>query len=185
MSILGMGIWEMLIIVVITLIVAGPQRMLRWAYLTGRFFGQVRIMWSRIMDSMQDEFDRSGIDVKLPKDITDRRGMRKFASDALRPLREPMNEAMKEYYDEARKTEETLKNDTKINTWMPEKGAVPRNGNNPAADAVRANTALHAAKAAGEQTEPSEPNKPDTTQDDQPSNKFGTWAAPADPDQES
>ncbi|TVR24081.1 MAG: hypothetical protein EA396_02150 [Anaerolineaceae bacterium] len=97
MSIFGIGIWEIVMIMLIALIVAGPRRLLNWAYVTGRFFAQMRQLWDRTVSAMQKEIDSAGVDFKLPKDPTDRRAMRRLAEDAVRPLREPMEKAMRDY----------------------------------------------------------------------------------------
>lgn len=102
MSIFGIGIWEIVMIMLIALIVAGPRRLLNWAYVTGRFFAQMRGLWDRTVTAMQKEIDSAGVDFKLPKDPTDRRAMRRLAEDAVRPLREPMEKAMRDYETERR-----------------------------------------------------------------------------------
>lgn len=109
MNILGMGIWELLLIMIIAMVVAGPQRLLRWAYLAGRFFAQVRVVWGRVMEDVQREFDEAGVDVHLPKDPSNRQQMRRFAQEALRPIREPMQQAMQDYEEERRRLNQELK----------------------------------------------------------------------------
>ena len=97
MNILGVGPAELLLILVIMLIVAGPKRMIQWAYILGQYMAKLREMWRTIMESLQKEFDEAGVDIKLPKELPTRSDINRVASDALRPLQEPMQQAMTEY----------------------------------------------------------------------------------------
>jgi len=111
MNILGMGIPELLLIIVIAMIVAGPKRLMQWAYLSGRFLGQMRVVWGQMMDSVQKEFDDAGVNIKMPKDPLNRNQVRKFTQDALRPFSEPMQQAMDEYEREAKALEAEIRKD--------------------------------------------------------------------------
>ncbi len=108
MNLFGIGGTELLLIVLIMLVVAGPKRMLQWAYVLGKYLGQLRILWSQAMDTIQKELDESGVDVKLPKDIPTRGDIARLASQAMRPLQEPMQEVMDEYETERKKVSKTL-----------------------------------------------------------------------------
>jgi len=68
-EILGVGPLEIVAIVVIMLIVAGPKRMARWAYLTGQYLAQFRAMFQETMSAIQKEVEESGLDVR--QDIQD------------------------------------------------------------------------------------------------------------------
>ncbi len=102
MSLFGVGILELILVLMIALVVAGPKRLLHWAYLSGRFIAQMRTMWGKVVEAMQNEFDESGVDFKLPKDPTNRQEMQRFRQDVLRPLREPIHQAMRDYEEEQR-----------------------------------------------------------------------------------
>lgn len=101
MNILGVGSWELIFILLIALIVAGPKRMLQWAYILGKYIGYLRVMWGRMMQQLQKEFDEAGVDIKLPKDIPTRRDLSRLASRALEPVTTPMRETMDELNKEA------------------------------------------------------------------------------------
>jgi len=133
MNLFGVGGTEILLIVVIMLIVAGPKRMLQWAYILGQYLGQLRILWGQTMEGIQKEFDESGVDIKLPKDIPTRGDITRLARQALKPVEEPMNEVVKEYEAQhkaigksMRDDAKTIKESTKINTEN-------KNGNKPKA----------------------------------------------------
>lgn len=109
MSLFGVGIMELVLVVVIALIVAGPKRMLQWAYLTGRFIAQVQHTWSKAVSAMQKEFDEAGVDLHLPKDPMNPQEMRRFKEEALKPIREPMEQAIRDYQDEQRSLHNEIK----------------------------------------------------------------------------
>lgn len=111
MNVFGIGGTELLLIVLIMLIVAGPKRMMEWSYLLGRYLGQLRIMWRQMMESVQQEFDEAGVDIKLPKDLPTKRDIGRLANQALKPLQEPMQEVIDEYESQRKETEKALHED--------------------------------------------------------------------------
>jgi sec-independent protein translocase protein TatB len=68
MNILGVGPAELIVILIIMLVVAGPKRMIEWAYQAGKYAAQLRAMFQETMDAFQKELAQSGID--MPKDLT-------------------------------------------------------------------------------------------------------------------
>ncbi len=100
MNILGIGGWELLVIFIIMLVIAGPKRMIRWSYQLGLLIGKLRRMWEEAVDLMQKELDESGVDVKLPKQPPTPQTLRnevnrKLSStwnQATKPLQESLNE---------------------------------------------------------------------------------------------
>lgn len=100
MNILGIGGWELALIVLIMLVVAGPKRMLQWAYILGKYLGQLRILWGQLMTGVQKELDDAGVDLQLPKDIPTRGDINRVARDALRPMTEPVEQTIREYEKE-------------------------------------------------------------------------------------
>ena len=69
MNILGVGPAEVVVIVILMLVVAGPKRMIQWAYHAGRYTAMFRQMFQETMAQITREFEESGIDVR--KDIAD------------------------------------------------------------------------------------------------------------------
>lgn len=67
MEILGVGPLEVIAIFIIMLVVAGPKRMARWAYIAGQYVARFRAMFQETMAAIQKEFEESGMDVR--KDI--------------------------------------------------------------------------------------------------------------------
>lgn len=67
MNILGIGGPEILVIFIIMLVVAGPKRMIHWAYVLGQYVAKFRAMWSETVDLVQQEFDQANVDIKIPK----------------------------------------------------------------------------------------------------------------------
>jgi Sec-independent protein translocase protein TatA len=96
MNIFGIGELELVLIIVIALIVAGPKRMIQWMYVLGRFVARLRRIWAEAMVMVQRELDQAGVDVEVPKDIPTRGDLRKMTEKALKPFSEPMQEVVKE-----------------------------------------------------------------------------------------
>ncbi|MFW5691547.1 MAG: hypothetical protein ACOCXZ_03505 [Chloroflexota bacterium] len=184
MNILGMGLWELVLVLVIALVVAGPKRTLNWMYVLGRFAAQVREMWSRVMEGVQKDLDDAGVDIKLPADPTDRAEMSRFARDALRPLQEPMQKAMRDYENEARQLEKTIKDEAHLEIDKVEgvvaearqsvmdKPAAPL----AASGAAAANGQGREAPASAQQNDPAEDT---TSASAKPAKRrdFGTWSS--------
>lgn len=99
MNILGVGPAEFVVILIIALIFAGPQRMLRWAYFAGQALAKLRVMWGEIMEVVQKEVNAAGFDIEVPRDLPTRNSLNKMAQDAMKPLSQPVETAMKEVED--------------------------------------------------------------------------------------
>jgi Sec-independent protein secretion pathway components len=72
MNILGIGGPELILILLIMLIVAGPKRMIAWAYTLGKYIARFRRMWEETVDVLQKEFDEAGVDIKVPRELPTR-----------------------------------------------------------------------------------------------------------------
>jgi Sec-independent protein translocase protein TatA len=66
-NIFGIGPWQILIIFTIMLVVAGPKRMVEWAYQAGRYAAMLRGMMQETMNAVHKEIEASGLDIR--KDI--------------------------------------------------------------------------------------------------------------------
>jgi Sec-independent protein translocase protein TatA len=66
-NIFGIGPWQILIIFTIMLVVAGPKRMVEWAYQAGRYAAMLRSMMQETMNAVHKEIEASGLDIR--KDI--------------------------------------------------------------------------------------------------------------------
>lgn len=177
MNILGVGPAELVVILIIALIFAGPQRMLRWAYYAGQMLAKLRVMWGEVMEVVQKEINAAGFDVEVPRDLPTRGSITKMAQDVMKPLSQPVEDAMKEVEDTKKqisqagkdvKTEvnssinETQKavNAAKINTTKNSNQTTqtPQNGNTP------------------ESTSAAEDDEDNSSSNDN-SNGFGTWSS--------
>jgi len=94
MDILGVGGWELVAILLIMLIVAGPKRMISWSYTLGKYVSQLRRMWADTAQMLQKELDDAGVDVQVPKDIPTRGDLNRELGRALTPVTKPFQETM-------------------------------------------------------------------------------------------
>ena len=92
MNIIGVGTSELLLVLVIMMVVAGPKRMIIWANLLGQYWVKLRRIWSEMVKEIQKELDDAGVDVKLPKTPPTRTQMDKWAQAAMKSVSEPLQE---------------------------------------------------------------------------------------------
>ena len=92
MNILGIGSTELLIVLVIMMVVAGPKRMIMWANLLGQYWVKVRRVWSQITSEIQSELNEAGLDVKIPENPPTRMQMDKWAQASMKSLTKPLQE---------------------------------------------------------------------------------------------
>lgn len=155
MEILGVGGWEMVAILLITLVVAGPARMIRWAYQIGRFFAKLRVLWSQAAASLQKEFDAAGVDIQVPKDVPTRQTLRRDLNNMVNPLMQEVRAPLDEVSNEVRRTRSEARN-----AVSPLKSL---NGSGSMSDPMG--------------TAPRKPTPPTATP---PLPSFGTWGQPND-----
>lgn len=94
MNILGIGGPELILILLVMLIIAGPKRMIQWSYVLGKWVAKFRVMWSQTVDMVQKEFDASGVDIKLPKTPPTRKNLAKMVEDAVAPVNDPLRKTL-------------------------------------------------------------------------------------------
>lgn len=70
MNIFGVGPAELILILIILVSVAGPKRMIQWAYVIGKYTAQLRKMIEDAWSQVRKEFE--AVNVDLPKDIPTR-----------------------------------------------------------------------------------------------------------------
>lgn len=111
MNVFGIGGWELILILVIMLIVAGPKRMAQWAYVIGQWSAKLQYMWRDMMRSIQVELDEAGIkDVRLPENMPTRENMGKWVNDAIKPMTEPLQETI----DDVNKEMKEIQRDSRV-----------------------------------------------------------------------
>ncbi len=137
MNILGIGGWELVVIFIIALVIAGPKRMIQWAYIAGKYLGQLRIVWRNMMQTIQKEFDDAGVDIQLPKDIPTRGDVGRIAQKALLPFTAPMKQAMDEVDKEVNTVKQTatdLQVEASMNGKQKHETSKPANTNSSDAE---------------------------------------------------
>lgn len=126
MEILGIGGAELVAILIIMLVVAGPKRMIRWAYVLGQYTAKARAMWAETMSYVQKELNEAGMDVELPKDIPTRgslnREISKQVNKAVAPISKPLQETM----DATKSEVQQIKKDATITEKDTTKAAAPK-----------------------------------------------------------
>lgn len=96
MEILGIGTAELIAILLIMLVVAGPKRMIQWAYILGQYVAKLRTMWADAMAMVQKEVDAAGLDVQVPKDLPTRANLNRHINKAMNVVTKPAQTAMNE-----------------------------------------------------------------------------------------
>lgn len=127
MNILGIGGWEFVAILLIMLVVAGPKRMMRWAYILGTYMAKLRLMWAETMALVQKEFDQAGVDIQLPKEPPTRRSINEAAQKAFKPFTDPLQQTLAEVEADAQKVQQVAKLNIPNSKTSPETDQ-PANG---------------------------------------------------------
>ncbi len=96
MEILGIGGWEMLVILLIMVMVAGPKRMIQWSYKLGQYVAVLRRMWGETAALIQKEFDNAGVDFKVPTQPPTPANLKKEVMRALTPVTKPIQDSLDE-----------------------------------------------------------------------------------------
>ncbi len=102
MNILGVGGSELIIIFVIMLLIAGPRRMIKWAYILGQYVAKFRRMWAETVDVLQHEFDEAGVDIQVPRELPTRGSLNKTAAQALGGVTAPVKETLDQVNEEVK-----------------------------------------------------------------------------------
>jgi Sec-independent protein translocase protein TatA len=131
MEIFGIGGFEIALIIIIALVVAGPARMAVWARTLGRWVAKMRQLWSITAAQLQRELDDAGVDFKVPKDIPTRQSLMQEVtrSQTFKDLTKPVEEvqlalnesksAVTETVDEVKNVNTTIKNAMKAKSLKP------------------------------------------------------------------
>lgn len=160
MEILGIGTAELIAILLIMLVVAGPKRMAQWAFVLGTYVAKFRVMWSETVDILQKEFDDAGMDVQIPKDIPTRSSLNQHAGRAFENITRPVKQTM----DQAGSEISQIKKGTAASANSAN-STLRANGHNPAKPKVAQPSAT------------STTIKPDKPASSAP---FGTWSGQQD-----
>jgi Sec-independent protein translocase protein TatA len=164
MEIFGVGGLELVAILIIMLVVAGPKRMIQWSYTLGRYMSVLRRMWSETAAALQKELDAAGVDVQVPKDIPTRQNLRTEVARMATPLTKPFQEGMnsvKTELDEVKQSVNVPRTNLMPSTQVPPK-------NKPVTPVENGRPAVQSENGSGTTTPPPSdtPSAPD----------FGTWS---------
>lgn len=115
MNFFGVGGAELLAILIIMLVFAGPKRMIHWSYVLGQYVAKFRAIWSQTVDLVQKEFDEAGVDIKLPKEPPTRQNLNRSLGEAIKPMTKPIQDSIDEVkkdVDSVREVSDTLNKKT-------------------------------------------------------------------------
>ncbi|MEL6405620.1 MAG: hypothetical protein AAFR81_14730 [Chloroflexota bacterium] len=182
MNIFGIGGAELVLILLIMLIVAGPKRMLKWAYVIGTWVGKFRVMWEQVVDVMQKEVDAAGMDVEIPRELPTRQNLSRAAEQFVKPYSDELQKPFKEVttaagaaLDEVNSAVQEAKDETeriskRVSSWdgSGSTTAVARRPVQQAENALADDTSTETEDAT---SEPAESN-------------FGAWSNPQSPSQQ-
>lgn len=164
MNVFGIGGWELVLILLIMLIVAGPKRMAQWAYVLGTWTAKLRVMWEEVAESLQKELNESGIDVQVPKTPPTRASIQR----SLEEYGKHVMDAAGNPQEELKKIEQDIKG-----VQQQVKGEMESVDKE-----VRASTrvpAKNGAKAPVTTLDKNTPTKPDSSENNDTQSDFGTW----------
>ncbi|MDZ4765069.1 MAG: hypothetical protein SGI73_11010 [Chloroflexota bacterium] len=92
MEFLGVGGMELIAFLLIALIVAGPKQMIQWAYQAGKWVNKAKAMWSETAAMLQKEFDKEGIDFKVPTEPPTRQSLNNEIKRFTNPISKPLQD---------------------------------------------------------------------------------------------
>ena len=167
MNVFGVGAWELVAILLIMLVFAGPKRMIHWSYVLGQHVAKFRKIWSETVDLVQKEFDEAGVDIKLPKEPPTRKSLNKSLTEAVKPMTKPVQDSLDEVKKDMKPFEEISES---LNDKKPKPAAnanqsdAASQARKPSAREKRAETKAPAGGASAERTAPL---------------KMGTWGGGA------
>lgn len=167
MNVFGVGAWELVAILLIMLVFAGPKRMIHWSYVLGQHVAKFRKIWSETVDLVQKEFDEAGVDIKLPKEPPTRKSLNKSLTEAVKPMTKPVQDSL----DEVKQDMNTFKEVSEsLNDKKPK----------PAANASQSNAAsLAPTLNTGEKPDQSRAPAAGASPEQTAPLKLGTWGGGA------
>lgn len=114
MEFFGIGTTELIAILIIMLVVAGPKRMIQWAYILGQYTAKIRAMWADTMAVVQKEFDQAGVGVTLPKSIPTRNSLVSQMNNALSGMTKPVRDVLDEVKSDVHEAQAVLTTAQKV-----------------------------------------------------------------------
>lgn len=104
MNLFGIGTAELIIIIVLMLVVAGPKRMVQWAYIAGQQVARLREMWNETRQLLEKELEQAGMDPEVTqtlRQLSDPRALRQKnpLKEVGRMITDPLEQTLKEVGD--------------------------------------------------------------------------------------
>lgn len=119
MNILGVGFPELVLIFTIMLVVAGPKRMIQWAYTIGIYMGKLKTLWAETMQLVQQEIDQAGLDIEVPKDLPTRQNLNTWAQNTAKKYTASVEQELKRAQDVLDIPQDTFEISKDKPSWMP------------------------------------------------------------------
>ncbi len=118
MNIFGIGAAELLIIFLLMLVVAGPKRMMRWAYVAGQYVAKLRAMWAETSAILKRELEQAGLEpevVDTLQELTKPRALRKAnpLDKLVDEMKKPVEDALKPVENVIQEVKEASSPDTR------------------------------------------------------------------------
>ncbi len=110
MNIFGIGTSELILIFLLMLMVAGPKRMIAWAYVAGTYVAKLRKLWQEASAVIKKELAEAGVEPEVVDTLE------KWANPTTRPKVSPLDSLvseMKKPLDEALKPVQSTLNEVK------------------------------------------------------------------------
>ncbi len=180
MEFLGIGGFELAVIFLILLIVAGPKRMIAWSYTLGKYVSVLRNMWAETAAMLQKEFSDAGVDVKIPTEPPTRGSINRMitntVSKAAAPITEPLKEAQRQVQEPLKQAQRDIREPLKDVQKAANAAATPPL---TARELIGSQTPRTLDKPVTEQPKPPAPTPPAHPAGG--SNEFGAWTTPPPP----
>ena len=119
MNILGVGIPELMIVMLIMLIVAGPKRMIQWAYVFGQYTAKLRAMWQETSIMLRKELEGAGIEPEVVDTLSQFANPRSRNTAFSNQLDKLVGDMKKPLEDTLQPVNDTLKEVSKATTLAP------------------------------------------------------------------
>ncbi len=123
MNILGIGPAELLIILVLMLMVAGPKRMIQWAYIFGVYMGKLRVMWQETSAVIRRELEAAGLEPEIVDSLSEFVDPRTRKTAAASRLDKLVGDMKKPLEEPLRSIDETVKQATEVSPLVPKQPA--------------------------------------------------------------
>ena len=106
MNILGIGPAELVIVFLLMLMVAGPKRMIAWAYVAGQYAAKLRKMWQEASAVIRKELEQAGVEPEVMDSVeewinprTRPQARKNLLDPVVKEMKKPMDDVLKPISD--------------------------------------------------------------------------------------